>query len=355
MNATPDILGADILGAALRSDRFRLEREGDWRRLEAICTAMEKGRLRRLSDEDVLDLPVLYRTAASSLSIAREVSLDAATLGYLESLVQRAWFLVYGPRVGPGGWLRDFFGGGFSRAVRAIWVDLAICLAVMIAGTIAGWMLVDADPDWYNALVGQLAGERAPGASAAALRATLYGHSDQSGLGVFAAYLFGHNAQIALLCFALGFAFGLPSVAMLAQNTGMLGAMLWLFAKAGLLPDFAAWLAVHGTTELFALWLAGAAGLHIGRSVAFPGKHSVLASAAAAGRRAATVMVGVELMLLVAGLLEGFARQMIDSTPGRAGVGLAMLAFWLFYIFGYGRQAIHTAAHTGAHTPEASA
>ena len=58
-------------------------------------------------------------------------------------------------------------------------------------------------------------------------------------------------------------------------------------------------------------------------------------------------MVGVELMLLVAGLLEGFARQMIDSTPGRAGVGLAMLAFWLFYIFGYGRQA--------AHTPEASA
>jgi len=337
MNATPDISGADIMSAALRSDRFRLEREADWRRLETICTAMEKGRLARLSDDDVLDLPVLYRTAASSLSIAREVSLDAATLAYLDSLVQRAWFLVYGPRVGPGGWLRGFFGGGFSRAVRGIRVDLAICLAVMIAGTVAGWLLVAADSDWYNALVGPLAGQRAPGASAAVLRASLYGHADENGLSVFAAYLFGHNAQIALLCFALGFAFGLPSVLMLAQNTGMMGAMLWLFAKAGLLPDFAAWLAVHGTTELFALWLAGAAGLHIGRAVAFPGRRSVLASAAAAGRRAATVMVGVELMLLVAGLLEGFARQLIDSTPGRAGVGLAMLAFWLWYCFGYGR------------------
>src|SRR5690606_38349375 len=44
----------DIEAASLRSDRFRLEREGDWRRLEAIVTALEKNRLRRISDEDVL-------------------------------------------------------------------------------------------------------------------------------------------------------------------------------------------------------------------------------------------------------------------------------------------------------------
>ena len=32
--------------AALRSDRFRLEREGEWKRLEAIVTRIERGRLR---------------------------------------------------------------------------------------------------------------------------------------------------------------------------------------------------------------------------------------------------------------------------------------------------------------------
>ena len=72
---------------------------------------MEKGRVRKVSDEDLLALPVLYRTVASSLSVARETSLDAATLAYLETLVQRAWFLVYGPRVGLTGWLRRFLGG----------------------------------------------------------------------------------------------------------------------------------------------------------------------------------------------------------------------------------------------------
>ena len=52
----------DITAAALRSDRFRQAREGDWKRLETMVSAMEKGRLSRLSDADVLELPVLYRT-----------------------------------------------------------------------------------------------------------------------------------------------------------------------------------------------------------------------------------------------------------------------------------------------------
>src|SRR5690606_23978063 len=95
----------DIEQAALRSDRFRLAREGDWKRLEAIVRRMESGRLRGLADEELLELPALYRTAASSLAVARETSLDAATLAYLEALVQRAWFQVYGPRIGFVAWL----------------------------------------------------------------------------------------------------------------------------------------------------------------------------------------------------------------------------------------------------------
>ena len=125
----------DVEAASLRSDRFRLERETDWRRLEAIVEALEKNRLRRISDEDLLALPVLYRQAASSLAVARETSLDAATLAYLESLVRRAWFQVYGPRTSLMTWLRRFLGGGWSAAVRVMWLEVCISLAVMVAGT----------------------------------------------------------------------------------------------------------------------------------------------------------------------------------------------------------------------------
>jgi len=329
---------AAIEAAALRSDRFRLEREGDWKRLEAIVTQMEKGRMRKLSDEDVLALPVLYRTVASSLSIARETSLDAATLAYLEGLVQRAWFIVYGPRASLGSWLRRFLGGGWSASVRAIWLDLLIALAVMVAGTVVGWLLVAGDSEWYHAVVpGQFADARVPGASREALRATLFGKPEQAPLAAFSAYLFSNNAQVSILAFALGFAFGIPSLLLLVQNTATLGAMLWLFNGQGLLIDFAGWLSVHGTTELFAILLAGGAGLHIGRSMAFPGDRPVLQAAAEAGRRASQVMAGVVLMLVIAAMLEGFARQLIDDTAGRFTVGGFMLAFWLAYFFAFGR------------------
>ncbi len=337
MSAPPSQNGA-IEAAALRSDRFRFEREADWKRLEAIVVRMEKGQLRRLSDEDVQALPVLYRTVASSLSVAREISLDAATLAYLEALVQRAWFVVYGPRSSLWSWLRAFLGGGWSRSVRAIWLDVLIALAVMVAGTAAGWLLVAGDPDWYGSLVpGGLSGGRVPGASREVLQQTLEATDGSTGLSAFAAYLFSNNAQVSILAFALGFAFGVPTLMLLVQNTVGLGAMLWLFAGQGLLLEFVAWLSVHGTTELFAILLAGASGLHVGRSMAFPGQLGVLEATAVAGRRAAQVMTGVVMMLVVAALLEGFARQLVGDSLGRFVIGLFMLVLWLAYFLALGR------------------
>ncbi|MDN3646479.1 stage II sporulation protein M [Pontixanthobacter aestiaquae] len=333
IEATPD-----IEAAALRSDRFRLQREGEWRRLEDILHRLEKGKLRKLSDKDVLELPALYRMAASSLAVARETSLDSATLTYLESLVQRAWFQVYGPRYGLTTWLRQFLGGNLSRAIREIWLDICVALFVMVMGTIAGWLLVARDVEWYYSLVPtQFTDSRVPGASREVLMESLKVEESASGMSAFAAQLFTNNAGVSILAFALGFAFGIPSLLLLIYNMAVLGAMLWLFSSQDLTWEFAAWLSVHGTTELFAILLAGAAGMHIGRKMAFPGHKSILAAAAEGGRRGAQVMVGVVLMLVFAALLEAFPRQLAGQ-EARAIIGIFMLLFWLAYFFVYGRD-----------------
>jgi uncharacterized membrane protein SpoIIM required for sporulation len=335
----------DIESAALRSDRFRLEREGEWRRLEDIVKRMEGGGLRRIADEDLLALPTLYRTAASSLSVARETSLDAATLAYLESLVQRAWFQVYGPRQGFARWLRDFLLGGWSRAVRALWLDICIALFVMVAGTVVGWLLVAQNEEWYYRLVPSgFLDTRVPGASREALLQSLGTEETAAGLSTFAAQLFSNNSAVCILAFALGFAFGIPSLMLLVHNMAVLGAMLWLFNGQGLVVDFAAWLSVHGTTELFGILLSGAAGLHIGRAMAFPGNRSVLDAASEAGRRAAVVMVGVVIMMIIAAILEAFPRQLVEGAANRFVIGGSMLLFWLSYFFLYRpRSRIETA------------
>jgi uncharacterized membrane protein SpoIIM required for sporulation len=333
---------ADIEAASLRSDRFRLARETDWKRLESIVVCLEKSRLGRISDDDLLALPVLYRQAASSLAVARETSLDAATLAYLEALVRRAWFQVYGPRTSLFGWLRRFVGGEWAAAVRSMWLDVCISLAAMVAGTLVGWLLVSRDSNWYYALVpGDLSQGRGPEASREALMETLSGQEGGEGLTVFSTYLFSHNTGVTIMAFGLGFAFGIPTLLLLVYEMAVLGAMMWVFSQAGLGWDFAAWLSIHGTTELSAILLGGAAGLHVGRSMAFPGQRTVLASAAASGRRAAQVMAGCVLMLAVAGLLEGYARQLVESPVSRGAIGGTVGLMWLTYFLlaGHRRKA----------------
>ena len=63
----------------------------------------------------------------------------------------------------------------------------------------------------------------------------------------------------------------------------------------------------------------------------------MLAAAQEAGQRAATVMAGVVLMLVCAGLLEGYVRELVEPTDARFAVGGTMLALWLGYFLFAGR------------------
>jgi uncharacterized membrane protein SpoIIM required for sporulation len=316
------------------SRSFRRAREAEWRRLEEMLAAAEKKSVRALSDADLMELPILYRGALSSLSVAREASLDLDLITYLESLCARAYFFVYGVRTSPWRRLRSFFEQDWPAAVRSLWRETLISAFLFFAGTLAGYLLVTGDPSWFGAFIGEgMAQGRDFDASTASLRETLYNGGEKEGLGFFATFLFTHNSQVAIGCFALGFAFGVPTALLLIMNGSGLGAFLALFGSRGLGAELGGWLFIHGTTEIFAIILAGAAGLRIGWSVVFPGKESRLASATRAGRTAGIVMAGVVMMLFAAGLLEGFGRQLITSDLLRYGIGAAMLTLWCLFFY----------------------
>ena len=321
-------------GPVTTSESLRRERAGDWARLDELLRVAERRSVKALSDDDLLALPMLYRAALSSLSIARETSLDRELVAYLESLSTRAYFFVYGVRTSLAERVRGFFLHDWPAAVRRLWAETLVALLLVLVGAVAGGVLVSLDPGWFDAFVPpSLAGGRDPSASTAALRATLYDSDEGGVLAVFATYLFTHNSQVAILAFALGLAFGIPSALLLIYTGGMLGAFVVLFASRGLGLELVGWLMIHGTTELFAVVLAGAAGLHIGWRVAFPGEMARAAAARAAGRVAANAMVGVAIMLFVAGALEGVGRQAIQSDGARYAIAASMLALWLGFFY----------------------
>lgn len=318
----------------VNATRFRAAHGTEWQRLDDLITRVEKRSVRALADDDILALPLLYRSALSCLSIARETSLDRSLVIYLEQLCMRAYFQLYGVPTSLWRQLGDFFRTGWPNAVADLWRETLICLILTAAGAIASYVLVSSDASWfYSIMPDAMAGGRDPSASAAMLRATIYGPQEGSALATFAAYLFTHNSQIAIFAFALGFAFAMPSALLLVYNGMMLGAMIAVFANKGLSFGFIGWLTIHGTTELFAIMIAGACGIRIGTAVAFPGRDARTEAAARAGRSTAIAMAGVVCMLLVAGVLEGIGRQTIQSDALRYGIGLAMLAGWLIYYY----------------------
>lgn len=319
---------------ATAATRFRAAHAPDWERLDRLVGRIERRSVRVLDDDDLLALPSLYRTTLSSLSVAREFSLDRALIAYLEQLCTRAYFQIYGVQTSAWGQLKRFFAVGWPRAIQELWRETLASLALGVVGTFVAFYLVRHDPSWFYLFTpeGMTAG-RDPSASAAFLRSTLYDTGKHDGLATFATYLFQHNAQLAIFSFALGFAFALPTALLVTYNGLSLGAFVAVFAGKGLTFNVIGWLMIHGTTELFAITLSGASGFRIGLAIAFPGRRARMDSAVAAGRSAAVAMAGTVVMLSVAGMLEGIGRQVITNDAARYAIGLAMLAGWLLYFY----------------------
>lgn len=325
------------------SIRFRDDRERSWRALEKLVSKIERHGIRKLSELELTELPVLHRAAVSSLSVARAISLDRNVLEYLEALTARSHACVYGVRRDFAVALRDFFVTEFPAAVWRARAYVVTSIALLTIAILVGRLLVLEDPERFYSLVGEgMSQGRDPGASYDTLHESLYGSREEHSAGsltAFASMLFSHNTQIGFLCFALGFAAGVPVLYLLAMNGMLLGAMAAVFEMQGLGSDFWAWVSGHGVTELLAIALCAAGGLLQGYAVVFPGKRTRLASLAKAGRHAGRIVIGTVLLFVLAALLEGYFRQIVQSKVARFFVSACTAGLWIYYFGWHGRRA----------------
>lgn len=320
---------------ALKSSEFRRAREPSWQELERLVDAAERRGVRTLSPGELNRLPQLYRSALSSLSVARAIALDRQLLLYLENLALRAYLAIYSPRTGlveaGGQFLR-----AFPAAVRGARWHVFITFIAFTLGIGAGFALTVQDEGWFATLVpGGLAGGRGPGSTRAALLdgeifAPWPGWAVS--LGVVANFLFSHNTVVGILAFCLGLLAGVPTILLIVYQGVILGAFLAIHYDRGLTVEFLGWIAIHGVTEISAILLCGAAGLVVAQKMLFPDRYSRVDSLAMHGRLAAEIAVGAVLMFFVAAILEGGFRQLVASTPGRFAIAAATAVGWLAYL-----------------------
>ncbi|HEV3087020.1 MAG TPA: stage II sporulation protein M [Candidatus Elarobacter sp.] len=327
---------------AFASVRFRRERENGWLELEALVEQVREHGTGSLEPDQLERFPLLYRSALSSLSVARAIALDRALIDYLDNLTLRAFLAFYAPPLDVAAAAQHFFVRGLPQAVRALRWHVLIALAALAIGILTGFVLVNGnEQQWFGALVpADLAGGRGPASSAADLMANeIAAPVPDNVFGAIANGFFSNNTLVALLIFGTGMLAGVPTILLTAYNGTVLGAMFALHYHRGLTVEFAGWVGIHGVTELLAVVLMAAAGLRLGEILIFPTESSRADAFAIHGPAAAKVAVGGVAMLAVAAVLEGYFRPAVQSTDARLAVAVAGLLAWAAYFTFAGRNA----------------
>lgn len=240
---------------------FVAKNESTWQRFEALLEDLD-------SPHPVLvanDFPELYRALCQHLSIARHRGYSAQVIDRLNPLVERGHAMLYGSRT--GGWhpILQYLGGGFARDVRRDW-RLVLAAGLIFYGPFLAMMLwLYFEPQWaYHVLGDEMATQME--AMYANSEATRAARESDSNFMMFGYYIY-NNIGIALRTFGAGAVLGLGSIFALFYNGVVLGTVSIHLSNLGLGENFWTFVIGHGSFELNAIVLAGAAGLKLGLSL----------------------------------------------------------------------------------------
>ena len=126
----------------------------------------------------------------------------------------------------------------------------------------------------------------------------------------FAAQLMQNNIRVSVLAMALGMTFGVGTLIVLFYNGVILGAVVVDYVAAGQTTFLLGWLLPHGSVEIPAILVGGQAGLVLARALIGRGdRDSLRQRLRKVGPDLMTLMFGVALMLIWAGLIEAFFSQ----------------------------------------------
>lgn len=313
-------------------DQFIRRNEPTWNHLERSVKRVGSSRRgSRLSGDDLDDVIHTYQRVASHLSYARTWYGDAPVTARLTDLVGQARAAIYGPGERSGNVLMAFFAKDFPAAVWRARKFIAIAAVLLIAPAVyvGVWMTFS---------------DAALDASAPSALRESYVQQDfadyysSQPAAQFSTQVLINNIQVSFMAYALGIFAGIGTAFVLVGNGLGVGQAGGLFHAAGQAPRFWGLILPHGLLELTAVCVAGGAGLQLGWALVSPGDRSRTTAVADEGRRSVPIVIGLALVFVTAGLIEGFVTPSGLPTWTRVGIGVLVEAAFLIYVFGFGSR-----------------
>ena len=296
-----------------------------WDRLEQLVASTGRRNVRSLSHREIRELALLYRQAASELARAREEPTGAELARYLNQLLGRAHNLIYmGRRARPRGILH-FYRDEFPEIFRRTFPAIFAAFVVFLVGALAGVLLSLTSPAFPRYLLGGKMVQTIE-------QHRMWTQSIVTVKPLASSAIMTNNLIVCFTTFALGVTAGLGTIWMLLLNGLLFGVVNVACWRGGLLFSLWSFVAPHGVLELPAIFIAGGAGLTIGRGFLFPGELPRRVSLARSGAVAVRMVLGTIPLLLVAGTMEGFVSPSGLPAPLKFLVSAALGTMLVLYL-----------------------
>ena len=269
----------------------------------------------------------MYRQTAADLAVAREHRADAELAAYLNQLLGRAHNLVYSAAPRKPRSIFTFYTHTFPQIFRSTWRYTATATGIFLLGALLGFTVCQADPGFERYLLGGPMIDTID-------RREMWTHSIVAVKPLASSAIMTNNLGVAFTAFALGITAAIGTAWIMFFNGVLISVVASACHRADMGIALWSFVAPHGSLELPAIFIAGGAGLLLGRGLVAPGTLTRGEALRLHAGTAVRLLLGVIPLLIVAGVIEGFVSPVAIEPGVKFVIGAAMMILLALYLLG---------------------
>ena len=317
----------------MNESTFIDQNKEQWQELEDLLKSPNR-------DPDRLEQ--LFTKVSSDLSYARTFYPNRTIRIYLNSLTQRVLDLIQS-RKHKFSWalITKFYRQDLPAELWRSRKALLMSLAIFIVAATIGALSTSSNSDFPRVILGDAYVDMTEENINEGDPMKVYKEMEESEM-FFAITL--NNIQVSFLTFIMGLFGSIGTVIILLRNGIMLGAFQYFFYQKGLFMTSFLTIWIHGTIEISAIIIAGAAGLILGDGLLNPKTYGRSLSLQVAAKRSIRILISTIPLFVIAGFLESFVTRLTGAPVIiKVGIILASLGFIILHyiIYPYRYQKKH--------------
>ncbi len=305
----------------MRETSFIRQNRDKWKEFERLLDGQSK---------DAEKLNELFVQVTDDLSFSRTFYPNRSVRVYLNGLAQRAFALIYKNRRTQRNRLLHFWMEELPRLVWEARREFALSFGIFALCMLIGALSCAMDSEFANVILGEGYVEMTKSNIELGDPMAVYKQQGQLSMSVGITV---NNLMVAFLTFVMGAFFTIGTILVLVRNGIMVGVFQYFFIERGLFWDSFLTIWIHGTLEISAIVIAGAAGLTLGKGLVFPGTYRRIQAFQRSARRGLKIMVGIAPVIILAGFIEGFLTRYTEAPAVVRGVFIAVCFFFVAFYF----------------------